>query len=163
MKGRLISNTGPIIALCSIDRLEILRGIFEEVVLPETVHDEIMQGGKNFIGLGCYRKAMWIKVQSLESPIDPLLCTLLDKGEASVIHLFQEKGADFVLIDERKARKIAREIYGMHVVGSARILLEAKHRGLISNVREPLEGMRSAGYWIHDNIVKAVLERAYET
>jgi predicted nucleic acid-binding protein len=81
MKGRLISNTGPIIALCSIDRLEILRGIFEEAVLPETVRDEIMQGSKNFIGLGCYSKAMWIKVQSLANPIEPLLCTLLDKGE----------------------------------------------------------------------------------
>ena len=162
MKGRLVSNTGPIIALGSIDRLEILKGIFEEVILPLTVHQEIMQGGKNFSGLECYRKATWIKVHSLVSPIELLLGTLLDKGEASVIHLAQENSADFVLIDERKARKIAREIYGMHVVGSARILVEAKHRGLITNVREPLEGMRSAGYWIHDDIMKAVLEQAHE-
>jgi predicted nucleic acid-binding protein len=42
MKGRLISNTGPIIALCSIDRLKILKEIFEEIVLPETLHDEGM-------------------------------------------------------------------------------------------------------------------------
>lgn len=32
MKGRLVSNTGPIIALGSIDRLEILKGIFEEEI-----------------------------------------------------------------------------------------------------------------------------------
>jgi predicted nucleic acid-binding protein len=162
MKGRLVSNTGPIIALSSIDHLEILKEIFEEVILPETVHNEIMQGGKDFTGLGCYRKATWIKVQSLASPIEPLLGTLLDKGEASVIQLAREKGADFVLIDERKARKIARKIYGIHVVGSARILVEAKHQGLIFNVREALEGMRSAGYWIHDDIVKTVLERTHE-
>ena len=79
-----------------------------------------------------------------------------------MIHLAREKGADFVLIDERKARKIARKIYGNRVVGSARILVEAKHRGLISNVREALEGMRSAGYWIHDDIVKTALEQAEE-
>lgn len=96
------------------------------------------------------------------SPIELLLGTLLDKGEASFIHLAQENGADFVLIDERKARKIAREIYGMHVVGSARILVEAKHRGLSTNVRESLEGMRSADYWIHDDIMKAALEQAHE-
>ncbi len=58
--------------------------------------------------------------------MEPLLETLVDKGEASVIHLVREKGADFVLIDERKARKIARKIYGLNVVGSARILVEAK-------------------------------------
>jgi predicted nucleic acid-binding protein len=86
----------------------------------------------------------------------------LDKGEASVIQLARETSADFVLIDERKARKIARKIYGIHVVGSARILLEAKHRGLIPKVREPLEGMRSAGYWIHDDIMKTALEQAHE-
>lgn len=162
MKGRLVSNTGPVIALSSIDRLEILRGIFEEIILPETVHLEIIRGGRNFIGLECYRKATWIKVQSLAGSIEPLLGTLLDEGEASVIQLAREKGADFVLIDERKARKIAREIYGMHVLGSARILVEAKRRGLISNVREPLEGMRTAGYWIHDDIVKAILGQANE-
>jgi len=162
MKGSLVSNTGPIIALSAIDHLEILKKIFEEVILPETVHNEIMQGGKDFAGLGFYRKATWIKVQSLTNPIEPLLGTLLDKGEASVIQLARETGADFVLIDERKARKIARKIYGIHVVGSARILLEAKHRGLIPKVREPLEGMRSAGYWIHDDIMKTALEQAHE-
>ena len=79
-----------------------------------------------------------------------------------MIHLAWEIGADFVLIDERKARKIARKIYGIQVVGSARILVEAKHRGLISNVREAIEGMRSAGYWIHDDIMKAAVEQAAE-
>ena len=132
------------------------------MILPETVHHEIIQGGKDFTGLGFYRKATWIRVQSPDTPIEPLLGSLLDKGEASVIHLAREKGADFVLIDERKARKIARKIYGIHVVGSARILVEAKNRGLISNVREALEGMRSAGYWIHDDIMKTALEQAEE-
>lgn len=79
-----------------------------------------------------------------------------------MIHLAWEKDADFVLIDEKKARKIARKIYGIPVVGSARILVEAKHKGFIPNVRDALEGMRSAGYWIHDDIVKIVLEQAGE-
>jgi predicted nucleic acid-binding protein len=142
--------------------LEILKVIFDEVSLPETVHQEIMQGGKDFAGLRSYREATWIKVQSPASPIEPLLGVLLDRGEASVIQLAREKGADFVLIDEKKARKIARKIYGLHVVGSARILVEAKHRGLISNVGEALEEMRSAGYWIHDDIMKTAVEQAHE-
>jgi len=39
MKGRLVSNTGPIIALSSIDHLEILKRIFEEVILPKPMHN----------------------------------------------------------------------------------------------------------------------------
>ncbi|MBN1850808.1 MAG: DUF3368 domain-containing protein [Deltaproteobacteria bacterium] len=73
-----------------------------------------------------------------------------------------ENGVDLVLIDERKARKVARKIYGIRVVGSARILVEAKHRGLVSNVRGPLEEMRSAGYWIHQDIMKIALQQAKE-
>jgi uncharacterized protein len=162
MKGKIISNTGPIIALSSIDHLELLKQIFEEVIVPESVHNEIMHGGKNFTGLGAYRRATWIKVEFLAERIEPLLATVLDKGEASVIQLALEKHVDFALIDEKKARKIARNIYGIHVIGSARILLEAKHAGLIPNVRDALEGMRNAGYRIHDNIINAVLEQANE-
>ena len=99
MKGRLVSNTGPIIALSMIDKLEILEKLFDEVTVPEAVHHEIMKGGKDFSGLACYKNAIWIRVETLERPIEPLLETLLDKGEASVIHLVREKGADFVLID----------------------------------------------------------------
>jgi predicted nucleic acid-binding protein len=117
MHGRLISNTGPVIALSAIDQLAILRMIFK---------------------------------------------SLLDEGEASVIQLAREELCDFVLIDEKKARKIARRVYGMQVVGSARILVEAKRRVVLPSVREALEGMRSAGYWIHDDIVNAAIEQARE-
>ncbi len=87
MKGKLVSNTGPIIALSAIDHLDILKEIFEEVILPEDVHNEIMEGGKDFAGLGAYRKATWIRVLSPEAGVEPLLGTLLDRGEASVIQL----------------------------------------------------------------------------
>jgi predicted nucleic acid-binding protein len=61
MKGRLVSNTGPVIARSSIDHLEILRRIFEEVILLEPVHNEIMQGGKGFTGLGSYLSSFRVK------------------------------------------------------------------------------------------------------
>jgi len=32
MKGRLASDAGPIIALCAIDHLEILKRIFKEIL-----------------------------------------------------------------------------------------------------------------------------------
>jgi uncharacterized protein len=162
MKGRLISNTGPIIALGIIDKIELLQRIFDEVVVPESVHNEIIQGGRQVSGIASYEKATWIQVEALKTPMDPLLETLLDRGEASVIHLAREKGADFVLIDERKARKIARKVYGMRVVGSAGILTEAKRRAFIFDVRGALEGMRQAGYWIHDDIMRAALRKAGE-
>lgn len=40
MTGLLVSNTGPIIALALIDRLDILQAIFRQVVVPDAVNSE---------------------------------------------------------------------------------------------------------------------------
>ena len=163
MNGRLICNTGPLIALSMIDRIDILRHLFELVAVPEEVHKEILDGGVTNAGLANYRKVRWIKIVTLSNPVDPLLKTSLDSGEAAVIGLARELNADCVLFDERKARKVARTVYGLHVIGSARVLVEAKKRGLLDNVGTALQAMRDGGYWISDSIVDIALRHAGET
>jgi uncharacterized protein len=90
MKGRLVANTGPVIALALIDRLDILRSLFQSVSISEEVHKELLEGGSSGHGLISLQKASWIKVQPLSSPIDPLLMTVIDNGEASVVQLALE-------------------------------------------------------------------------
>ena len=162
MNGKVICDTGPIVALSMIDRIDILRHLFELVAVPEAVHKEILEGGATNAGLASYRKVKWIKVMTLSNPVDPLLRTSLDAGEAAVIGLAGDLSVNLVLVDERKARKIARTIYGLHVIGSARVLVEAKKRGLLDNVGAALQAMRDGGYWIGDSIVDAALKQAAE-
>jgi len=57
MTGCLISNTGPIIALALIDRLDILQTMFQQVIVPDAVHKELLDGGASGNGLLSYRKA----------------------------------------------------------------------------------------------------------
>jgi predicted nucleic acid-binding protein len=90
MRGSIVSNTGPIIALALVDRLDILQSLFEAVTIPEEVHKELLEGGSAGRGLVPYQKADWLKVHPLSSPLDPLLMTVLDFGEASVIQLARE-------------------------------------------------------------------------
>jgi len=97
-----------------------------------------------------------------DTSLDPLLSTVLDKGEAAVITLAQASSADIVLIDESKARKIARTIYGLRVIGSARVLVEAKRHGMLDNVAAALQAMREYGYWIDDAIARYALREAGE-
>lgn len=163
MNGKVICNTGPLVALSMIDRIDILRHLFEVVAVPEAVHREILVGGATNAGLSNYHKVQWIKVMTLSTPADPLLITALDAGEAAVIGLARELNADFTLIDERKARKVARTVYGLKVIGSAGILVEAKRHGLIANVGAALQIIRDSGYRIGDSIVEAALREAGET
>jgi predicted nucleic acid-binding protein len=162
MKGCVICNSGPIIALCVIGRVDLLRRLFEDVIVPEEVHREILEGGRTFAGLKVYERSEWVKVMPVSKALDPLLTTLLDQGEAAVIELARELDPEFVLIDELKARKIARKIYGLAVIGSARILVEAKRRGFLNDVSSELKAMREAGYWVSDAIVDAALRQAQE-
>ncbi len=162
MKGQVVSNTGPMIALAMIDRLEILRSIFEEILVPEAVHNEILEGGKSGIGIQAYQSASWIQRLSLARPMEALLGSSLGEGEAAVIQLARETDAYYALIDDRKARKIARGVYELNVIGSAGILVEAKKRGLIKDVGKELTRMKDRGYWIHESIILAAIKVAGE-
>jgi len=161
MKG-IISNTGPLIALGSIGRIDILRHLFENVIVPEAVDGEMKAGGTHFTGLADYQRCTWIQVQALEDPLDPLLTNTLDIGEASVIYLARRLQVNLVLMDEKKGRKIARDIYNLQTIGTMRILLEGKRSGLITSVRASINEIKASGYWFHDHIVQRTLIEAGE-
>jgi len=162
MNGQAVSNTGPLLALSVVARLDILRHLFQQVCVPESVHREILAGGANNAGLATYLQADWISVEAVAGQIDPLLAGVLHQGEAAVIHLALQRPQSTVVIDERKARKIARELYGLRVIGTAGLLVEAKRRGLVASVGDVLNEMRGSGYWIHEDIVRYAVRSAGE-
>jgi len=50
----------------------------------------------------------------------------------------------------------------MNVIGTARLLIEARHAALIPAVRPLLLRMRNNGYWISDKIVAEILRQSGE-
>jgi uncharacterized protein len=151
----IVCNTGPLIALSIVDRLNLLHILFSRILVSDQVHRELLHGGSSAGGVSTYSQATWIEQASISGAIDDLLMSVLDEGEASVIQLAREMSANQVLIDERKARKIARAVYGLNVIGTAGILVPAKRRGLLAGVGDSLAQMRESGYWIHEDIVIA--------
>ena len=162
MSGILVCNTGPLIAFSLIKRVDILRSLFDVIAIPEEVRHEVLQGRTAGGKQAMWTEPEWISVRSLSKPIDPLLKTLLHSGEASVVSLAQELRANFVLLDERKARRIARTVYGLEVIGSARVLVEAKRRALIDKVGDAIKMMQDGGYWISEAVLKEALHQVGE-
>jgi uncharacterized protein len=160
--GPVVANAGPVIALSATGRLRVVRDLAREWLVPEPVHREILSGGPEGLGLKAYHGATWIHVRSLQGPPDPLLSTVLHPGEASVVQLARELQIRHVFMDEPRARRIARTIYGLTVFGSARALVEAKRRGLIPSVRDALKDMDDVGYWISGAIVSWAVREAGE-
>ncbi len=133
------------------------------LLIPDAVQKEITCGGTGRRGVVDFAQATWIRVVSLKTGSDPVLESLLDAGEAAVITLAREQSADLVLIDERKARKVARSIHHLQVVGTARILVEARKKNLLDAIAPSFQKLRNEGYWIHDSIVDAALLAVHES
>lgn len=94
--------------------------------------------GSGLPGAEEVRKARWIEVAQQESRADPVLaraCQSLGAGERGAILLAISLGADLILLDESRARRIAGEI-GLAVVGCLGTLEAGARSGLIPDLRE---------------------------
>lgn len=158
----VVCNSGPLIALGGIDRLDLLRDLFGVVRVPEEVATECRHGGTKSTGLEALHRATWIETEALPHAPDPLLVSLLDIGEARAIELAMRHQPCVLLMDESRGRRVARDIYGLQVVGTGRVLVEAKRAGFLAAVRPSLEEIRENGYWLSDQITAEILKQASE-
>lgn len=155
---RIVTNTGPLLALiAATGDLEILRPLYEEVLVPREVADEIRAGGASGFGVRRFEEATWLSVRTEPLGISPYLANTLDRGEASVIQLALDEDVDVVCIDETVGRRVAA-LNNLRVTGSIGVLLRARRRGLIPEIGTAMENMRRAGIWVSERVVTAALE-----
>ncbi|NLN83600.1 MAG: DUF3368 domain-containing protein [Firmicutes bacterium] len=69
--------------------------------------------------------------------------------------------ADLIIIDERKARRIAKDI-GLNVTGTLGILVEAKQRGLVKELKPLLDKLIKNEIRISKKLYQDILELANE-
>jgi len=156
-----VINTSPWISLSLCGRIDLLKDIYDEVLMPPAVKKEITAGGKNRIGVQELKAATWLHIGEIKDPVKVLLLHELDRGEAEVIILAQEQTADEVIIDEKVARMQAI-VLGLKVVGTLGLLLRAKKRGLIYEIRPLIDKILEGGIHIHEDIVHSILREAGE-
>lgn len=156
MTPPIVCNTGPLIALSLISGQDILCQLYHPII-TRTVLVEWAEGEDDA------PRILPATHEIVPAPAaNPLLAVQLDPGEASVIQTALDRGIRRVLIDERKGRKIARRVCGLETLGTAGLLVEAKRRGLITNIA-PLFGLlEEHSYWIAKPIVEWALHTAGE-
>ena len=123
---RGVINTGPLVALSLAGRLDLLPALFAEFWIPEQVFHEVVLACVGRPGASALADARWAAHVCPAPTPDPLLIAELDLGEAAVIALARSLAP---------WRKIAHQIYGLPVKGTAGLLVEAHRRGLLGDVR----------------------------
>ena len=148
MTPAVVPDTGPLIALARVGRLDLLRRLYGQVVIPPAVHDELALDSDRpgARALAAALEAGWVAVQPATYPgIVSEVARHLDRGEAEGIALAGQRSARFLLIDDAKGRKVARQ-RGVRVVGVAGMLLAAKSQGALDAVGPVLDALSRAGY-----------------
>ena len=86
----------------------------------------------------------------------------LDPGEAEAIALALQKRADWLLLDERDARRVAKSL-GLKVTGVLGILLRARLDGQLPSLREAMDQLRDlADFRISPALYTDILQSAKE-
>ncbi len=147
-----VPDSGPIIALAQIGTLNLLPALFTTIHAPPAVRREVQS----------VPFPEWIVVQPLREPLDPRVPRSgLDAGEREVIALALERAPDAVVLDDLEARRVAARLR-LPVIGTLGLLVVAKRRGIVAEVRPLLDRLRAARFFAAEHVYQQVLREAGE-
>jgi len=162
---KVVSDTSPLLNLAIISQLDLLHELYERILIPQAVYDELVSTGSDMPGADEVEAASdsWITVYQVKNqPLVKSLELQLDKGESEAIALAIEMSADLVLLDERKGRTVALR-FDLNHIGLLGMLMEAKHRGLIPSVKPLLDAlMHKARFRVSSALYVHILETVGE-
>ncbi len=150
MNDQAVTNSTCLIGLERIGRLDLLPQVFSSITIPLAVQLEV--------GIS----ANWLIVRTVANQaVVSTLKTQVDEGEAEAIALAMELDDVFVILDDRNARRIAQKL-GLKVIGTVGMLLRAKNKSLISEVKPILTALELADFRLSEAIIQKALQLAGE-
>lgn len=151
----VIADTGVIISLIHINQLALIEKIFDEIYIAEAVWIELNNyDNPSFNKLKLEElKSKVVKIQSRNR-----LSMVMDYGESESVILYDEMNADYLLIDDNKARLIAESL-NVNCIGTLGILLKAKQEGFIKELRPLFENLLSVGRYFSLRLLNNILDR----
>jgi predicted nucleic acid-binding protein len=146
-----VADSSCLITLEAIGRLSLLEKVLGEVVIPNAVALEVG------IPLPVWLLAQTVRNRSLVTS----LRLQLGMGESEAIALSLELSAARLILDDKKARRVARHL-GLTIVGTVAVVVRARLRGLIASTKEVLEEMKGVGFHMADALYQEALCQSHE-
>ncbi|MEN9382107.1 MAG: hypothetical protein RI940_988 [Bacteroidota bacterium] len=144
MQQKVYVDTSVLILLFKINQLNLLLLLYRNVYITEEIRVE-------------YRDAIpnWILVESSSTETSENFD--LDKGEASLINNVIKYKNSLLIIDDAKARRVAKKL-NLNFIGTIGIIIKAKQLGYINKIKPLLEKMNLTNFRLAPDIqAKALL------
>ena len=143
----VISDTSTLIIFHKIGELTILKNVYGDLVTTPEVAEEF---GETI--------PYWIEIKSAsDKKYQIFLETQVDLGEASAIALATDYDDVLLLLDDLKARKLARKL-NFKITGTLGIIHKAKQLGVIHKVKPLIDKLLLTDFRIAENIVNELLK-----
>ncbi|MGL5083703.1 MAG: DUF3368 domain-containing protein [Microcoleaceae cyanobacterium] len=152
----VVADTSPINYLLLINQIDLLPRLFQEIIIPDVVRDEMLDpDAPPVLQRWITNPPSWLTVQTV--PVIDTTLNTLDPGEQAAITLAQTLPADLLIIDERLGRRIASD-RGIAIIGTLGILDDASTQGLI-NLAEAIAQLQQTNFRVSRRIIQALLNK----
>lgn len=148
MHKLVISDTSCLIILQKVNRLDLLKAIFNEIIVTEEIKAEFGESLPEWV----------VVTKVIDKKRQKVLELDLDPGEASAIALGLESDNPLLLIDEKKGRRIAKEL-GLNVSGTIGLFIRAREKKLITSLKIELEKLKQTDFRVSDRMIAQILEK----
>jgi predicted nucleic acid-binding protein len=153
----VVADSSPLIYLAAIGKFALLQTIYQQIIIPQAVYDEVVTQGAGRWGASETAGAAWIDCRTISDPSKlPPSQANLDLGEREVIGLAEELHANLVLMDEAAGRRELSK-RGIKFLGTVGLLIQAKRSGLIAALKPELEQLRACGFHLSDRVIHLCL------
>ncbi|MFZ1386340.1 MAG: DUF3368 domain-containing protein [Thiolinea sp.] len=152
----IVSDTTNLIVLEGLEALDLVCKVFESVLIPQAVFNELAAGSPNIAQKLQASPCIELIQLNASEQLNNLLL-ILDQGEAEAITLALEKQLP-ILIDERKGRLIAQQ-KGLVVTGFLGLLLLAIQRNALTKpeAQQLLDQAINNGFHVSTKLYQQVI------
>lgn len=152
----IISDTSPLCYLILIDCIDILPKLYDQIIIPELVYEELItQGSPKKVKEYLKNKPDWLIIKNHQEKVD-LELEKLDKGERSAIILAEQINADLIILDEKLARKIAKS-RKLKIIGLLGILYDGCLAGLIEVNK--FKDLEETNFFISSKLLEDIINK----
>ena len=158
---RVVINSSPLIVLFKSQQADLLPQLFTDILVPKGVWDEVTAAGQNDAASRQLPTVDWAQRVEIENVAPEVAGWDLGKGESEVLSLALKNPDCAAIIDDRAARRCA-QVLGIITIGTGRLLILAKQRGIIPLVSPRIEALQNAGLWLSESLVNLLKQQAGE-
>jgi predicted nucleic acid-binding protein len=156
----LVADSSALIALAVCDSLNLLDLLFTEVKVPRAVFVEVSKKSKKEADL----LAHYLEDKIIDVEIDRNYIIkegTIEIGELEAMTLYKQLAANWLLIDDRRARKIA-ELNQIKIIGSLGVLLLGKKKGYLTTIKSKIDILKKSDIFFSEELLQNTLTLAGE-